>query len=661
VLPTPATDSPTDSSTSAPTAAPTYNEIGEREHSPTDSPTDSGSYSSSYGGGSNTGGGGGGYAAYMKGHGYPNECSWQIDSGDTIAYSATPTPVEVSEGDHTLNMFDSFGDGWNGADWTLKTSDGGATIAGPFTFTSGFSSSAAFIVSSNTGSTPVQAALTNEDGETALEHANSWPYRFDRKSTTEALHTLVSEHMAGVRVELPSTCNFETYRANGMCRVEDDIVSNLLGIGSVKVHATVARDPAAAEGLAAVGLGLSGSFVEAIRNLAECTSDTDCEGLGPGIVCTDFAELQEDDIYDAYSSTVKTLLSNDDDSMCFNRENSLRGVRALAIGILGGKSVSGFMGAGKSTSLKLCAPDPDTVERNIRDNVPSWKDSIGYTSVGAVSDTGNPTTTYGFTHLKASDTALGFPLEPTGLANALMARTTMTLNGYSLETFDNRAQFMFKAAYAKHLGINQAQVKIVDIKASIHEGRGRMLTDGLQVTVEVTGLKSADQVTQAKQASLTDLANSMHSSMRAGQTPKADATEAREVMEGKGVAADVLADMVDDINADNEEIDAAIAAQDSAVTASFGEETGTGQPDTAIDSGSGSAGAIVGGVIGGLVIIALAAALFVQHSRAKASAAAAASEAYAEKAIDQPGAERSMSIEVAEDFKNPMQEESDEM
>jgi len=50
-----------------------------------------------------------------------------------------------------LTMLDSYGDGWNGADWTLKTLDSATTIAGPFTFTSGSSGSSSFTVSGDGG------------------------------------------------------------------------------------------------------------------------------------------------------------------------------------------------------------------------------------------------------------------------------------------------------------------------------------------------------------------------------------------------------------------------------------------------------------------------------------------------------------------------------
>jgi hypothetical protein len=98
--------------------------------------------------------------------------------------------------------------------------------------------------------------------------------------------------------------------------------------------------------------------------------------------------------------------------------------------------------------------------------------------------------------------------------------------------------------------------------------------------------------------------------------------------------------------------DAASAAADTS-----GDDTGTETTDPATDSGGGALGAIIGGVVGGLALIAVVALLVVRKSQANS---AGQSEAYKEKAIQQPG-ERAPSIDVNEDFRNPMQDEADEM
>jgi hypothetical protein len=58
--------------------------------------------------------------------GYPGECSWSINCTDGFALSlprslAAPYSAELpltSGATCTLDLYDSYGDGWNGADWT---------------------------------------------------------------------------------------------------------------------------------------------------------------------------------------------------------------------------------------------------------------------------------------------------------------------------------------------------------------------------------------------------------------------------------------------------------------------------------------------------------------------------------------------------------------
>ena len=89
----------------------------------------------------------GAYLAVMQPGYYPTETSWNIDGGYMYPYSTSPVSLELTGGSHTLNMVDSFGDGWNEAAWTL-TDSAGNHMAGPFTFSSGFSSSQSFDPSS---------------------------------------------------------------------------------------------------------------------------------------------------------------------------------------------------------------------------------------------------------------------------------------------------------------------------------------------------------------------------------------------------------------------------------------------------------------------------------------------------------------------------------
>jgi hypothetical protein len=69
-------------------------------------------------------------------------------------------------------MLDSFGDGWNGAAWTLKAIGGDAVVAGPFTFASGASGSETF-----TAWTAAPTAAPTNIGDTNAPTAapTAWP------------------------------------------------------------------------------------------------------------------------------------------------------------------------------------------------------------------------------------------------------------------------------------------------------------------------------------------------------------------------------------------------------------------------------------------------------------------------------------------------------
>jgi hypothetical protein len=71
---------------------------------------------------------------------------WTVDNtGYHTYHESDESEVEISVGCHTLFMEDGFGDGWNGATWTLKTFTGDV-IAGPFTFTVGYSAAESFCI-----------------------------------------------------------------------------------------------------------------------------------------------------------------------------------------------------------------------------------------------------------------------------------------------------------------------------------------------------------------------------------------------------------------------------------------------------------------------------------------------------------------------------------
>jgi hypothetical protein len=71
---------------------------------------------------------------------FANEISWNIDNGQTFPGAGTtytnnanhtPQVLTVTEGIHTINYFDSYGDGWGGGYWTIRDASGATVAGGP--------------------------------------------------------------------------------------------------------------------------------------------------------------------------------------------------------------------------------------------------------------------------------------------------------------------------------------------------------------------------------------------------------------------------------------------------------------------------------------------------------------------------------------------------
>jgi hypothetical protein len=114
------------------------------------------------------------FDAHLEGGDYPSEVSWCVGEGNTTyTYSASPQTVSLPPGESTLYMIDSFGDGWNGASWTLKETGGEVVVAGPFTFSSG--ASATEIFTAWTGPTAAPTAVPTNVGDTDIPTALPTP------------------------------------------------------------------------------------------------------------------------------------------------------------------------------------------------------------------------------------------------------------------------------------------------------------------------------------------------------------------------------------------------------------------------------------------------------------------------------------------------------
>ena len=87
----------------------------------------------------------------VTGGSWQSEVSWDFfTSGSTFSEEASAgnaVTVDMDAGWYQLSMSDSWGDGWNGNQWTLY--DGATLVAGPFTLSSGSSGSEIFELTSD--------------------------------------------------------------------------------------------------------------------------------------------------------------------------------------------------------------------------------------------------------------------------------------------------------------------------------------------------------------------------------------------------------------------------------------------------------------------------------------------------------------------------------
>jgi hypothetical protein len=110
------------------------------------------------------------FDVHLEGGSHPSEISWRIGEGTTFAYSAYPQTVSLQPGENILYMIDSFGDGWNGASWTLKEAGGEEVVAGPYTFSSG--ASATEMVTAWAAPTAAPTAVPTNVGDTRIPTAS---------------------------------------------------------------------------------------------------------------------------------------------------------------------------------------------------------------------------------------------------------------------------------------------------------------------------------------------------------------------------------------------------------------------------------------------------------------------------------------------------------
>lgn len=120
---------------------------------------------------------------------WPSEVSWSFTQGGTT-YAAGGAPASVTlclnNGTYSFNMFDSWGDGWNNATWTIVCANGTTVASG--TLASGFSASQNIILSSTSCATP-----TCPPGQTLYNFAvtpGGWPSEISWNITLDGVEVL---------------------------------------------------------------------------------------------------------------------------------------------------------------------------------------------------------------------------------------------------------------------------------------------------------------------------------------------------------------------------------------------------------------------------------------------------------------------------------------
>lgn len=97
---------------------------------------------------------------------------------------------------------------------------------------------------------------------------------------------------SGESVATPATCSYGNYQEKGTCFMKYTGLESLLGTSldlAVDIHRCA--DPEMSEAFPAVAFGMTGSFIETIKNPTPCSVDSDCSGLGSKLQCHDFGSL----------------------------------------------------------------------------------------------------------------------------------------------------------------------------------------------------------------------------------------------------------------------------------------------------------------------------------------------------------------------------------
>lgn len=191
-----------------------------------------------------SGGCGGGpcdpYTLSVTSGGFPTEISWNLIGGSGIistGYAPTSVSLCIDTGCYMMDMYDTFGDGWNGATWSLI--DGlGATVASG-TLASGSQGQVYFALGVPAAGCAPPAAVTASDCNVAVNICTNYSWAIDPNgigslNEVPPLGSLGNpDFMAGDFINSPwGTDNYGCLRANELNSTW--MIVNISGSGSLE-------------------------------------------------------------------------------------------------------------------------------------------------------------------------------------------------------------------------------------------------------------------------------------------------------------------------------------------------------------------------------------------------------------------------------------------
>lgn len=199
-----------------------------------------------------------------------------------------------------------------------------------------------------------------------------------KKTMIETVVDGVQDTNAKYRVNTPSSCSFNSQQTKGQCYNKytgaTTLMKNLKGAPNVAldIHLQIdrCRDTGISEGYPAGGFGLSGTWINAIRNPTPCNSGDSC---GAGLTCSDFSStdlLGNQNISKGYKDLFKKILYKESAftqqaaniDKCLSQSTMFSTARTVVLA-LAGKPSDG------SSKIAFCTPNVKNVEEHIKVHV----------------------------------------------------------------------------------------------------------------------------------------------------------------------------------------------------------------------------------------------------------------------------------------------------